>query len=132
MRNIRNDTKNEKAYSEKVIYPELSYELTGILFEAKKELGPYAKEKQYGDFIERRLKESLIPYKREYLIVNSGNILDFLVDNKIVLEIKATRLITKESYRQTQNYLQQTMLKLGILVNFREKFMKPIRVVRID
>ena len=120
------------ATNEKIIYPELSYIITGILFSVHNELGQYAREKQYGDLIEVKLKEAKIPYKREVAIADSGNILDFIIDNKIVLELKATRILTKENYRQIQNYLQQSQAKLGMLVNFRSKYLKPIRIIRID
>jgi len=123
---------DKQKVSAKVLYPELSYILTGILFETHKELESYAREKQYCDFIEKRLKGLGLSYKRELQISNSGNILDFLIDEKIVLEVKSIRIITKDSYRQIQNYLQQTNMKLGILVNFREKFLKPLRIIRID
>jgi GxxExxY protein len=123
---------NKKTINEKVIYPELSYTLTGILFSTHNELGEYAREKQYGDVIERKLKEIKIPYKREIAISDSGNILDFIIDSKIALELKSVRIITKDNYRQIQNYLQQTGLKLGILVNFRSKYLKPVRIIRID
>lgn len=116
----------------KVIYPELSYTIVGVLFETHKELGSYAREKQYGDFIEKKFKESVIPYKREFAISNTGNILDFLVDDKIILELKTVRAILREHYRQAQNYLQQTNMKLGILVNFRTTHLRPIRVLKID
>ena len=118
--------------SEKVLHPELSYLMTGILFAVHNELGQYAREKQYGDLIEAKLKEAKISYKRELSIASSGNILDFVVDNKIVLELKSARILTKEDYRQIQNYLQQTDIKLGILVNFRPKYLKPVRIIRID
>lgn len=121
-----------KTMSERVIYPELSYGITGILFAVHNELGQYAREKQYGDLIERHFEEAAMPYGREFPIGDTGNILDFIVDNKIVLELKATRILTKEHYRQIQNYLQQTGLKLGILVNFRQKYLKPARIIRID
>lgn len=121
-----------KKIDEKVLYPELSYMVTGILFAVHNELGQYAREKQYGDLIEVKLKEAKTPYKREVTIANSGNILDFIIDNKIVLELKATRILTKENYRQIQNYLQQSQAKLGMLVNFRSKYLKPIRIIRID
>jgi len=129
---VTNEKTNTKKISEKVIYPELSYTLTGVLFAVHNELGQYAREKQYGDLIEKKLKEIKIPYKRELSISDSGNILDFLVDNKVVLEIKAARVITGEHYRQIQNYLQQANIKLGLLVNFRPKYLKPIRIIRID
>ena len=123
---------NKKTINEKVIYPELSYVITGVLFSTHNELGEYAREKQYGDLIESKLKEIKMSYKREIAISDSGNILDFIIDNKIALELKSVRIITKDNYRQIQNYLQQTGLKLGILVNFRSKYLKPVRIIRID
>ncbi len=123
---------SERVYSKKVIYPELSYLINGILFDVKKELGQYAREKQYGDLLEKKLKEKGILYKREVSVGNTGNIIDFLIDDKIVVELKAVRFVTKDNFRQIQNYLQQTQIKLGLLVNFRDKFLKPARIIRID
>ncbi|TSC70418.1 MAG: hypothetical protein CEO12_352 [Parcubacteria group bacterium Gr01-1014_46] len=117
--------------SEKVIYPQLSYVITGILFSVHNELGQFAREKQYCDLIETKLKESNVKYKRELRIGNNGNTLDFLIENKIVLETKSTRRLVEDHFRQIQNYLQQTLLDLGILVNFRYKYIKPIRIIRI-
>ncbi|MFA6494723.1 MAG: GxxExxY protein, partial [Candidatus Paceibacterota bacterium] len=87
---------------------------------------------QYGDLIEIKLKEIKIPYKREQSMASSGNIADFIVDEKIILELKAKIDITPDDYRQIQNYLQSSLLKLGLLVNFRKKYLRPIRIVRID
>ena len=126
------DTNKKQKTSQKVLYPDLSYSITGILFEIHKELGEYAREKQYGDLVEKKLKEKNIPYKREVTINNTGNILDFLINEEIILELKSVRNINSEHYRQMQNYLQQTNKDLGILVNFRVFHLKPIRVLRID
>jgi len=123
-----NDTNN----TNKIIYPELSYIIIGICFEVHNELGRYAREKQYGNLIEDKLKNIKIPYKKELIIGDSGNIVDFLVDDKIVFELKAKRILTKDDYYQTQRYLQNLNIKLGILVNFRDKFLAPKRIVRID
>lgn len=115
----------------KIIYPELSYVLTGILFDAHNTCGRFAKEKQYGDFVEQKLKDAKIHYKREYSVVD-GNKVDFLVDEKVILEFKAKRLIEKVDFYQIQRYLQSSGKRLGLLVNFRNRYLKPIRVVRID
>jgi len=49
------------------------------LFSTHNELGSYAREKQYGDAIERRLGEIKIPYVREWRIADTDNITDFLI-----------------------------------------------------
>ena len=130
MRMIRMDTNMNSGG--KVIYPGLSYLLVGICFSTHNELGPYAREKQYSSLIENKLKETNLSYKREFQISGSGNIVDFLVEKKIILELKAKRILTKDDYFQLQRYLQESKIRLGLLVNFRNKYIKPVRVVRID
>ena len=49
----------------KLVYPELSYILMGILFEVHNKLGTKYQEKHYQRAIEIKLKELNIPYKRE-------------------------------------------------------------------
>lgn len=116
----------------RVIYPELSYTITGICFDVHNKKGRFLREKQYGDGIEHKLKGMALPYKRENTLVTDGNIPDFTIDNKIVLEIKAKRLLEKQDFYQLQRYLQSSNLKLGLLVNFRNRYLKPVRIVRID
>jgi len=124
-----NNTNNKNG---KLIYPKLSYLITGICFTAHNRLGRFAREKQYCDFVEAKLKELDIFYKREYTIGKTGNRVDFLIDDIIVLEIKAKPFILKEDYYQTQRYLQILDKKLGLLVNFRNRYIKPQRVIRIE
>ena len=118
--------------NEKLIFPELSYLLTGICFEVHNKLGRYAREKQYADMLETRIKELNLPYKREFKKTNSGNMVDFLIDDKIVLELKAKKYILKEDYYQIQRYLQSLSMKLGLIVNFQNRYLKPVRVLRIE
>ena len=123
-----------KSEREKVglLYPELSYTVTGICFSTHNELGQFAREKQYGDMLEKKFREAKLAFMREQSIGKSSNILDFVIENKIAIELKAKRSIIAEDYRQVQNYLQGSRLRLGLLVNFRNKYLKPIRIVRID
>lgn len=48
-----NDTNNTNI---KIIYPELSYLITGICFAVHNELGRFSREKQYSDAIEKKAK----------------------------------------------------------------------------
>jgi PD-(D/E)XK nuclease superfamily len=96
-----NDTNNANAGNSQLIYGDLSYVITGILMSVHNEVGQYAKEKQYGDVVERIFKEKGLNFVRELKVGDSGNILDMVVDNKIALEFKAKRILTKEDYYQT-------------------------------
>jgi len=111
------------------LYGEISYKINGILIEVFKELGAYAREKQYSNLTEEKFKERGIKFEREVLIGDSGNILDYIVEGKIVLELKAKPFLTKEHFDQVKRYLHQTNLKLGILVNFRTNYLNPQRVL---
>ena len=122
--------------STKIIYPELSYKINGILFEVHNKLGRFCSEKQYNDTIEILLKENKITHEREkdlafYLKEQTigGNRVDFCIENEILLDSKAKRYITREDYRQMKRYLEATGLKLGIIVNFRETSVRPKRVI---
>ena len=119
-------------YTNKLIYLELSYTLTGICFTVHNSVGRFAREKQYADALEGLLKQLKIPYKRELRFLDTGSIFDFIIDDKIILEIKAKRLILKEDFYQTQRYLQSSKKDLALIVNFQNRYLKPIRVVRIE
>ncbi|MBW8050003.1 MAG: GxxExxY protein [Cytophagales bacterium] len=82
--------------------------------------------------IEKLLIELKIPYIREHVFNDSGNRVDFLIEDKIILEIKAQRMITKDDYHQIQRYLQSLDKKLGLMVNFHTHYLAPKRIVRIE
>lgn len=120
----------------KLVYPELSYILMGILFEVHNKLGTKYQEKHYQRAIEIKLKELKIPYHREAPVkLKFGSedlglfLLDFTVDDKIVLEIKRVWRITDDEIKQVLRYLKVTGLKLGIIANFRHKRLEFRRVL---
>lgn len=115
-----------------LIYGDLTYDINKVIFSVHNELGPYAREKQYSDLAALKFQQLGIKFLREVSIGSSKNIVDGIVDDKVLLEFKAKRILTKEDYYQTQRYLQESKLRLAILVNFRDKYVKPKRIVRID
>ncbi len=123
---------------EKIIFKELSYKITGLLFDVHNNLGRFCREKQYGDAFEGLLKGSKIDYQREMALPlklvdnNLTNKVDFMVDGKILVELKTKPCVTKEDYYQMQRYLQASKSKLGLLVNFSVKYLHPIRIIRVN
>ena len=119
-----------------LIYPELSYKICGLLFEIHNSLGQYCNEKQYSDALEFSLRQDKIIYEREKHIPISflgerpgRNIADFIIDNCIIIELKSKRCLLKEDYYQVKRYLVAFNMKLGLLVNFRDKYLKPKRIL---
>lgn len=114
-----------KLVGTKVIYPELSYTIVGLLYDVHNQLGNRYQEKYYQRAVEVKLKNKNIYYKKELVVdltIDSEKIgkyfLDFLIDNKVILELKAKPMLTKNDYRQVRAYLSSRNLKLGILANF--------------
>jgi GxxExxY protein len=120
----------------KIFYPDLSYKINGILYKVHNRLGRYCNEKQYSDMIEELLKKEGIKFEREKILpkVFEGekegrNKIDFLIEEKIILEIKAKTIIEKSDYYQIMRYLKILNKKLGFLVNFRNRYLRVKRVI---
>ena len=119
-----------------LIYPELSFDVTGLLFKVHNEIGQFGREKQYGDLFEKLLKESNFVFEKEKplpfpsLDNRFTNIVDFDINNKLPVDLKAKPLITKDDFSQMKRYLDASKYKLGFIVNFHQKYLKPVRIVR--
>lgn len=131
--------KKNRFYKSDLLYPDLSYKIIGILFDVFTELGYGYKENQYQKAIEISLKTAEIIYKKELPIkITFKNTfittiyLDFLIDNKIVLELKQGNFFNKKDVEQVYNYLKSTNLKLGILARFTKSGVKFKRIININ
>lgn len=119
-----------------VIFPDLSYRINGILFATHNELGRFCNERQYCDRIEEWPKKLETPYQREAALPPSfpgekpgRNRVDFLIDRKIILEVKAKRVLGREDYYQSRRYQTAIGCKLTILVNLQRKYLQIKRIV---
>lgn len=109
-----------------LIYKDEAYELTGICMEVHNELGPGLLEIIYKEAIEWELDGHIIQYEREkeYPVYYKMNLLrkkfyaDFVVYDKIILEVKSKESISNEDIAQTINYLKLSGCRLGLIVNF--------------
>ena len=125
-------------YSEKE-YPlqKESYQIIGICMEVHRILGRGLLEIVYKDAIEYEFNNKKIPYEREkkYTVEYKGIILphyffcDFVVFDKIILEVKSLKGIVDEHYSWGINYLGISKCPLGLIVNFGENSLVTKRVV---
>jgi GxxExxY protein len=123
---------------EKIVYKDLSFKINGLLFKVHRELGHFRNEKQYGDLLEEFLKKENVRYIREYRFEDCHNgkgivrcVCDFIIDDKIIIELKAKNFVTKDDYYQVKRYLVTLNLELAIIANFRQYTLYPKRVLNV-
>jgi GxxExxY protein len=121
-----------------LIYPELSYKIIGIMFEVYNNLGPGHKEIYYQKAIAVAFRKNKIKFEEQvlvplkYLNEKIGRyFLDFLVENKIVLEIKRGDRFSRRDIEQLYSYLKAKNLKLGLLINFTNGGVKFRRILNL-
>lgn len=119
-----------------VLYPELSYEIMAIAFEVHNKLGPGFVESIYREAMVCDLETRPMPFEREKVIqvVYKGRVigthrLDLVIDNKIILELKAVSALNDVFKQQLLSYLNATGLKLGLLINFGGKRVESVRIL---
>jgi len=128
----------DKNTPNKVIHKELSYKVVGILFEVYNELGFGYQEKYYEKALEKCFIAEHVAFKKQVPFdlkfkneVIGRYYLDFLIDNKIVLEIKKGNYFPKRNISQVKEYLKVTGLKLAILANFTSTGVKFLRILNL-
>jgi len=111
-----------------LIYEELSNKIIKAYYNVQKVLGKGLAEKVYENALCIEFEEMGVPYVRqkelpvEYKGHNIGNyIADIVVDEKIILELKAVNAITQEHVAQTLNYVNLTHSKVGYILNFSQQ-----------
>lgn len=104
---------------------ELTYLINGAIFEVNSELGNGFLEKVYEnalliELIDRGLRaENQVPIKVKYKGAEVGEYFaDIVVENQVILEIKAVDSLQKIHEAQLLNYMKATGYKIGLLVNF--------------
>lgn len=109
-----------------IIYKEESYAIQGAVFEVYTEMGNGYLEAVYQECLEIEFKTKNIPFVSQPMLklkykkwdLEKSYKPDFICFNKIIVELKGVRVITKEHQAQVINYLKAIDLKLGLIVNF--------------
>lgn len=120
-----------------ILYKELSYAIVGAAIEVHKILGSAFLEAVYQKALAYELTLRKIPFEEQKIlpVYYKGQLVgeykpDFVVDGKIILELKAVTAITSAHEAQAQNYLAATGLHLAIILNFGADKLEQKRVVK--
>lgn len=112
---------------EKLLYKDLSYEITGLAFKIDNQIGYGQTEKIYCNALEKLFINENIPYIREFYApikiddeVIAKRYFDFLIDDKIILEVKVGYLNYRQVCSQVYQYLKASKHKLGLVVRFNK------------
>ena len=114
-----------------------TYKIIGICMEVHRNLGPGLLEIIYKDALELEFRENNIPFEREkeYSIEYKGKVLphkfyaDFIINEDIVLEVKAIKEFSSEHIAQILNYIKLSNSEVGLLVNFQTKSLQYKRYI---
>ncbi|MFH1089762.1 MAG: GxxExxY protein [Candidatus Uhrbacteria bacterium] len=110
-----------------LVEPELSYEIVGACFDVFNEFGSGHPEKVYQKALEIAFEERKLKFEKQkyspliFKTIKVGSFFyDFVIENKIVVEIKVDKKFKVNDYKQLKTYLVDSKLPLGILVRFSE------------
>ncbi|MBU3901440.1 GxxExxY protein [Patescibacteria group bacterium] len=119
-----------------IIYSELSYKIIGIAYKVFNLLQYGHQEKYYQRALELELKKEKIKYEKEKEVALNYNgskigkyYLDFLIEDKIIVELKILSVYRYKNIRQVLEYLKETNKKLAILIYFTQEGVKYRRVI---
>jgi len=120
----------------KYLHSELTKKIIGAGIEVHKQLGPGFPEKIYQRALAEEFRKQKMTFVREkkFQIQYNGkevgyDFMDFCVDDKIVVELKAVREIMDLHAKQLVGYLKSGNLKLGLILNFGKSKLEIKRVI---
>lgn len=111
---------------QKLLHKELSYQIQGAAIEVRKNFGPGHKESLYQNAFAEELQSRGIKFEREKSIkIYSPKTKkfiglyrpDFIIEGKILVELKAVKKIPKMFINQLYDYLRNSKYELGYFIN---------------
>lgn len=121
---------------DKLLYADLTYKIRGAFFTIYNSLGFGHKEIIYQKALAKELDKIGIKYQREprLKIIYDGDVLgtyvpDFLIEDKVIVELKSTQYFSPDLGKQVLNYLKVTGYKLALAVNFGQSKLGIKRII---
>jgi len=114
---------------EKLLFEEETYRIIGTCMKVHQSLGSGFLESVYQEALEKEfVKDGIENSRHKKLNINYNGvklkkyfIADFVCYDKIILELKASSFIHKDSEAQLLNYLKATNYEVGLLINFGQR-----------
>jgi GxxExxY protein len=111
---------------------ELSHKIIGCAMKVHTELGPGLLETAYEECIAYELEQTGIKIEKQKALplvyhavkLDAGYRIDILVENKVIVEIKAVEALNDVHLAQVLTYLKLSKCKLGLLINFNVRSLK--------
>jgi len=70
------------------------------------------------------LRQHPIPLIHETIVLDAGFRADFIIEDKVIIELKSVEKLMDVHFKQVSTYLKLTELKLGLLINFNAAYLK--------
>jgi GxxExxY protein len=121
------NTDTNKRINTDLLYPDLSYKVRGAIMSVANKYGKGLKENIYQKALAEEFDKLIINYQQQKRItiysIETGDPLgtyvpDFVIEDKIILEIKATDFTIQKDVSQQLSYLRASKYELGFLANF--------------
>jgi len=105
---------------------DLTYRIIGLAMQVHRQLGPGLLESVYEKCLCYELTQAAIPFQRQAplavhygdVLLESGCVADIIVDNQVVLELKAVERMLPVHEAQLLTYLRLSECRVGLLINF--------------
>lgn len=112
---------------------EIAKVIVNAAYEIHKELGPGLFKSVYETILEHELKneyglsvsrQAALPVIWKNISLDLGFKPDLIVEEKVIIEIKSIETLSPVHFKQLLTYLRLTGIKLGLLINFKEAYIK--------
>lgn len=123
--------------TDKLLHRDLTYKIIGILYKVHSRLGCGFPEKIYQRSLQKEFENQRISYEveKDFMVKYENQVvgkfrLDMVVEDKIIIELKAVERLAKVFQEQLISQLKSSPYEVGLLVNFGSPKLEYVRIAR--